>query len=93
MEVILYTMKGCPFCDDLKKILNENKVPFHEKDIDENEKEYDKFSEAVKSEFLPAVLIGKKAFIPDRSFKTIDQAGKIIQNYLLEQQNRGNHLG
>ena len=93
MEVILYTMKGCPFCDDLKKILNENKVPFLEKDIEDNEKEYDKFSEAVKSEFLPAVLIGKKAFIPDRSFKTIDQAGKIIQNYLLEQQNRGNHLG
>ena len=93
MEVILYTMKGCPFCDDLKKILNENKVPFLEKDIEDNEKEYDKFSEAVKSEFLPAVLIGKKAFIPDRSFKTIDQAGKIIQNYLLEQENRGNHLG
>ena len=61
MEVILYTMKGCPFCDDLKKILNENKVPFLEKDIEDNEKEYDKFSEAVKSEFLPAVLIGKKS--------------------------------
>ena len=54
--------------------------------------EYDKFSEAVKSEFLPAVLIGKKAFIPERSFHTIDQANKVIRNYLLEQQNRGPRL-
>ena len=92
MEVIIYTMKGCPYCDELKEKLNESNISFIEKDIDKNIKEYDKFSEAVKSEFLPAILIGKKAFIPERSFHTIDQANKVIGNYLLEQENRAPRL-
>ncbi len=92
MEVVVFTMKGCPFCDELKEKLNESKVLFTEKDVDDNEEIYNKFSEAVKSEFLPAVLIGKKAFIPEKSFKTIDQAGNLIKNYLLEQDHRGSRL-
>ena len=92
MKVIMYTMEGCPYCDQLKEKLNESNIDFIEKDIDKNIKEYDKFSEAVKSEFLPAVLIGKKAFIPERSFHTIDQANKVIKSYLLEQDNHGHHL-
>ena len=93
MEVIMYTMKGCPHCDRLKKILNENKISFIEKDVGDHEEEYDKFSEAVKSEFLPAVLIGKKAFIPDKSFKTIPQAGTLIESYLQGLAYRDRHLG
>lgn len=82
MEVIMFTMKGCPHCDNLKKKLTENKISFVEKDVDEHEKLYEKFSKSVKSDFLPAVIIGKKAFVPDRSFKTIDQGAQIIENYL-----------
>ena len=93
MEVIMYTMEGCPHCVKLKKILNENKISFIEKDIGDHEEEYDKFSEAVKSEFLPAVLIGKKAFIPDRSFKTISQAGTLIESYLRGLSHHDRHLG
>jgi glutaredoxin len=88
----MFTMKGCPYCDDLKKKLTENKISFTEKDVDEHEKIYEKFSKAVKSDFLPAIIIGKKAFIPDRSFKTIDQGAKIIKNYLLEHDHQGPHL-
>ena len=93
MEVIMFTMKGCPHFDNLKKKLTENKISFIEKDVDEHEKIYEKFSKAVKSDFLPAVIIGKKAFIPDRSFKTIDQGAQLIENYLREQDHHGHHLG
>ena len=89
----MYTMKGCIHCDKLKKILKENKIPFNEKDIEKYEEEYNKFSEAVKSEYLPAVLIGKKAFIPERSFKTISQAGSLIESYLKGLSHHGRHLG
>jgi glutaredoxin len=88
----MYTLKECPYCDNLKQVLNEQKIPFIEKDVEINELEYEKFSKAVKSDFLPAILIGKKAFIPEVSFKTIDQAGKTIKNYLLEQSRHENHL-
>jgi len=89
----MFTMKGCHHCDNLKKKLTENKISFMEKDVDEHEKMYEKFSKAVKSDFLPAVIIGKKAFIPDRSFKTIDQGAQIIEDYLLEHDHQGPHLG
>ena len=93
MEVILFTMEGCPHCTQLKKILNERKISFIEKDVDKNKEIYDNFSKIVKSDYLPAALIGKKAFIPDQSFKTMDQAGRLIENYLLGLSHRGNHLG
>ena len=92
-EVIIFTMEGCPYCDELKEVLQEHKISYREKNVDENEEMYEKFSKAVNSEFLPAIIIGKRAFLPEQSFKTIKQAGKIVKNYLLEQSHRGNHLG
>ena len=38
-----------------------------------------------------AILIGKKAFIAEKSYKTIDQAVTIIENYLQELSHRENH--
>lgn len=93
MEVILFSMKGCPYCDDLKNKLEEKKIRFVERDIDEHEILYESFSKKVDSEFLPAVVIGKKAFVPEKSFKTIEQAADIIENYLQGLSHRGNHLG
>lgn len=93
MKVILFSMKGCPHCDNLKQQLTERKISFIEKDVDEPENDllYESFSKKVDSEFLPAVVIGKKAFIPDRSFNTIDQAADIIENHLQGLSHRENH--
>ena len=93
MEVIVFSMEGCPHCDNLKQKLTEKEIKFTVKDVDEHEVLYESFSKKVDSEFLPAILIGKKAFIPDRSFKTIDQAVKIIENHLSELSRHGRHLG
>ena len=93
MEVILFSMKGCPYCEDLKNKLIEREIKFIEKDVDENEVLYESFSKKVDSEYLPAIMIGKKAFIPERSFKTIEQAVGIIENHLSELSGRGHHLG
>jgi glutaredoxin-related protein len=64
MEIKIFSMKGCPHCDNLKNQLIENKIVFTEVDI------------------LPAVVIGKTAFLPDRSFNTIDEAVKQIKTHL-----------
>ena len=79
MEIKIFSMKGCPHCDNLKNQLIENKIVFTEVDIDENKELYDSFSKKVDSEFLPAVVIGKTAFLPERSFNTIDEAVKQIK--------------
>lgn len=82
MEIKIFSMKGCQHCDNLKKQLKENKIDFTEVDIDDNKELYDSFSKKVDSEFLPAVVIGKTAFLPERSFNTIDEAVKQIKTHL-----------
>jgi len=75
-------MKGCPHCDNLKDKLKENKIDFVVIDVDENEKLYEAFSKKVKNDFLPAILIDKTAFLPDKSFNTIDEAVIQIKTHL-----------
>tara|TARA_Y100000592_G_C5356352_1_gene261366 strand:+ start:392 stop:679 length:288 start_codon:yes stop_codon:yes gene_type:complete len=90
---IVFSMKGCPHCDNLKTQLKESNIMFTEIDVDEpkNEILYESFSKKVNSDFLPAVVIGKKAFLPDRTFKTIDDGVKMIKEYLQVLSDRENH--
>jgi|TARA_R110000751_G_scaffold67612_1_gene137918 glutaredoxin len=82
MEIKIFSMKGCPHCDNLKDKLKENKIDFVVIDVDENEKLYEAFSKKVKNDFLPAILIDKTAFLPDKSFNTIDEAVIQIKTHL-----------
>jgi glutaredoxin len=82
MEIKVFSMKGCPHCDKLKNKLTENKIDFVEVDVDENEKLYKSFSKKVNNDLLPAVLIDKTAFLPDKSFNTIDEAVIQIKTHL-----------
>jgi len=82
MEVRVFSMKGCPHCDNLKNQLKENNIKFTEIDVDENEEMYNRFSKIVENEFLPAILIGKNAFVPDRSFNTINEAVDLVKKHL-----------
>jgi glutaredoxin len=82
MEIKIFSMKGCPHCDKLKDKLKENDINFLVLDVDEHEELYDKFSKKVDNEFLPAILIGKTAFLPEKSFQTIDDAVKLVKKHL-----------
>ena len=56
--IVVYTMKGCPFCVIMKEELNSLNIPFVERDIEEEEEEYDLFIEAVGgNDFVPAFMI------------------------------------
>ena len=37
LNIVVYTMKGCPFCDDFKKMLTEEDIEFIDRDIHEHE--------------------------------------------------------
>lgn len=90
--VILYTMKGCPFCDMIKNQLTENEVFFHERDVNEYEKEFDMFVEIVGSDYVPAFMLVEDVngddpkpflFSPENDFETIDEGVEIIKNFIL----------
>ena len=83
VRVKVFSMKGCPHCENLKNKLNENNIDYIEIDIDEHEELYNNFSKKVNNEYLPAILMDRTAFVPERSFNTIDEAVSLIKNQLL----------
>lgn len=84
MEINVFSMKGCPHCDNLKNKLKENNIEFVELDIDDNNLLYERFSKKVDNEFLPAILIGKTAYVPEKSFTTIDEAVELVKKHLIQ---------
>ena len=83
MEISVFSMKCCPHCDNLKNKLKENNIEFVEIDIDDNELLYERFSKKVNNEFLPAILVGKTAYVPEKSFTTIDEAVELVKKHII----------
>jgi glutaredoxin len=88
--VVLFTMKGCPYCVEMKEKLKESNLNFVERDIDEHEEEYDLFVEVTENDYVPAFMIIESPekdpkthlFAPERDFNEIDEGVKIIREHL-----------
>jgi glutaredoxin len=90
-KVILYTMKGCPWCQMMKDELKEARVKYIERDIDDHKDEYDILVEATSNDYLPALMLitinkgessDVKLLVPDRDFQEISEAVEKVKNYL-----------
>lgn len=90
--VVLFTMKGCPHCDELKKKLVSENLEYYERDIFEHSDEYELFVEITKNEYVPAFMIIEddntdkpitKLFAPDRDFQSLDEGVEIIKKEIL----------
>lgn len=89
VHTIIFTMKGCPHCDDIKNKLNENNISFFDRDIHEYASEYDDFVKFTGSEFVPALLIVEEEennnelksyfYVPDKHYHEINEAVEIIK--------------
>jgi glutaredoxin len=88
--LILYTMKGCPHCETMKKQLNEEKIEYYERDIDEHSDEYDIFVEITENDYVPAFMIVESPevkpntllFAPGKDFEVIEEGVRIIKEHL-----------
>ncbi len=91
VNVIVYTMKGCPFCEDFKKMLKEERIKFHDRDIHEYADEYDVYSKITKNDMIPSLLIiegdekNHKSFLyaPERNFNELIEALEIVKKHVL----------
>jgi len=89
--LILFTMKGCPYCDNLKTKLNEESIEYVERDIDEYSEEYDLFVEVTQNEYVPAFMIiedlenkpKSMLFAPERDFNTLDEGIELIKKQIV----------
>lgn len=82
--VKIYTMNGCPFCEELKNRLTEMEIDFTEinTDLEKHAEEYKIVSEIAQSGMVPLVKIGKNLLVPDKSFNTIKEAANITKKLL-----------
>ena len=89
--LIVFTMKGCPFCDVFKGQLKEHKLEFYERDIETHKDEYDLFVEITENDYVPAFMIVESPgetsnsllFAPERDFNEISEGVDIIKKHLL----------
>ncbi len=89
--LVIFTMKGCPFCEIMKGQLNELNITFHERDIHDNRDEYDMFVEITENDYVPAFMIVESnsekpntlLFAPERDFNEINEGIDIIKKHLL----------
>jgi glutaredoxin len=87
---VLFTMKGCPFCVELKEMLEKENIPFVDRDIHEYEEEYDLFVEVTGNEYVPSFMLIEsihenpvtELFAPDRDFEDINEGFKIIKSFI-----------
>ena len=87
---VVFTMKGCPFCVELKEMLEKESIPFVDRDIHEYEEEYDLFVEVTQNEYVPAFMLIEspeenpitELFAPDRDFEDISEGFEIIKSFI-----------
>lgn len=84
-QLVVFTMEGCPHCQEFKKILSESNLEFVDRDIQEHSDEYQMFSK-VKNDLVPAFMIiddeeteKSGLFAPDQDYQTLDEALNIIK--------------
>lgn len=89
LNVIVYTMKGCPFCTDFKDMLTNEGIEFFDRDIDDYDEEYQLFVEVTDNDMIPALLIIEgdnkeyKSFLyaPERDYDELSEALSIIKEH------------
>jgi len=90
--VVLFTMKSCPFCVELKEMLNKSNIQFVDRDIDEYEEEYNMFVNITENDYVPAFMLIEdpeteepltELFAPDRDFDDINEGFEIIKSFVI----------
>ena len=89
LNIIVFTMKGCPFCTEFKDILVKENIEFFDRDIEEYKEEYDLFSEITNNDMIPALLViegnekSHESFLytPERNYNELTEALTIINGH------------
>jgi len=88
MEITIYTIPNCPYCLELKTLLDNDKINYKQIDVslEENETVFLELSKISNSESVPMVTIDKHLLVPEVNFFTINQCLELIK-HITSQQN------
>ena len=80
-ELVIYTMKGCDYCDKVKEALTEKNIEFVEKDIREHAESWSKAIALTDYANTPTVFFKDQYFQPGKDYINPEQLLEIIQKY------------
>jgi len=78
-KIHVYSTKDCPYCTELKQMLDNHLISYEVTDVDEEEKEWDEMCKTLNIEFVPTVIIvdedadTAKLLTPDIHFDEIQE--------------------
>ena len=89
LHVIVYTMDGCPFCDEFKQMLTKEGIEYHERDIDDFKEEYDTFSKITENDMVPALMLIESndekhksfLYVPEKNYFELTEAVDLINTH------------
>lgn len=89
LNVIVYTMEGCPFCVTFKEMLTKEGIEFFDRDIDLYKEEYETYSKVTNNDMIPALLIiegddenyESYLYAPERDYNELTEAVTIINRH------------
>jgi len=81
-EIIIYTNKTCPYCNQIKQLLKDNKIKYTERDKEKFNQEWYRVVELTGIPVFPTININNEYLVPNRDFQNQQQLLNIIK-YLI----------
>jgi len=80
----VYSMENCPYCKDLKELLNGENIEYIDVDINlpENKEECEMVFKMTNVDSVPIVKVGKHLLAPDVSFESIQEAFELTKKFM-----------
>ena len=84
-------MEGCPYCHEIRGLLDNEGIRYTLRDINKNESEYDLFVKMTGNEYVPSFLLMEinnnevtkmEALVPDDGFQTLEDRVEKVKRFL-----------
>ena len=69
MKLKVYSQKNCKYCENIKKVLEENKFEFETVQIDDNRDEWNELTRIIGMGMTPTIKFGDEVWVPSRDFR------------------------
>ena len=87
-RIVLYSMEGCPYCDELKGYMQMEGIDYNPIDIEVKEKLWESVKEITGEDYVPTVMVvntdtgSPKFFVPDVDFEEPKECFTLVKDYI-----------
>tara|TARA_R100001463_G_scaffold130051_1_gene189179 strand:+ start:38 stop:442 length:405 start_codon:yes stop_codon:yes gene_type:complete len=80
-QLVVYTQKGCGFCDEAKETLKTSNVEFLEKDLEKYGDELEDLSKVIGCFYTPTLIYGEDILVAGRDFGSAEELPFTLRAY------------